>query len=107
MQHRLRHRITIEAHTITRDEWGGAIETWTPLHSNVPAEVVPLSGREFVAASAEQAGVTARITVRYLSDITEAMRIVFDGATYNIRAILPDPTARRHLTIMVETGVRE
>lgn len=103
---RLRHRIKIESITATRDQWGGVIETWGTFLDNVPAEVVPLSGREFIAAQAEQAGVTARITIRDLPSLTEAMRIVFDGEKYNIKTILPDPTARRHLTLMVEKGVR-
>jgi len=107
LAHKLRHRIKIESITATRDEWGGVIETWGTFADNVPAEVVPLSGREFIAAAAEQSGVTARITIRELTGLTETMRIVFDGKDYNIKAILPDPTARRHLTLMVETGVRD
>jgi len=31
------------------------------------------------------------------------MRITHDGNTYNIKAVLPDPTARRHLTLMCES----
>ena len=103
---KLRHRIDIEEPTQTRDAWGGVVETWTTFLECVPAEVVPLSGREFMAATAEHAGVTARITIRYQEGVTAAMRVVFDGAAYNIKAVLPDPTARRHLTLMVETGVR-
>lgn len=103
---KLRHRIKIEQATETRDAWGGVVVAWTTLADNVPAEVVPLPGREFMAATAEVAGVTARITIRYMAGVTAAMRVVFDGAAYNIKSVLPDPTARRHLTLMVETGVR-
>lgn len=102
--HRLRHRVTIEQRTQTRDEWGGVVETWETV-AIVPAEVWPLSGREFVAAQATQAGVTTRITIRYQAGIEPAMRVTHDGAIYNIRAVLPDPTLRRHLTLMCETGV--
>ena len=102
LAHRLRHRVTIEQKTAGADAWGQPVETWETV-AIVPAEVWPLSGREYIAAQAEQAGVTTRITIRYQSGIEPAMRITHDGKTYNIRAVLPDPTARRHLTLMCES----
>ena len=102
--HRLRRRITIELKTAGADAWGQPVETWETV-SIVPAEVWPLSGREFVAAQAEQAGVTTRITIRYQAGIEPAMRVTHDGKTYNIKAVLPDPTLRRHITLMCESGV--
>ena len=101
---RLRHRITIEAMTVFRDEIGGVQQVWTPLHASVPADIVPLSGREFVAAQATQSQVTTRITIRYLPGITPAMRLRHGTDAYNIEAVLPDPTLRRHLTLMCSTG---
>jgi SPP1 family predicted phage head-tail adaptor len=101
---RLRHRVTIEALTIIRDEIGGVMEVWTPVHQGVPADIVPLSGREFMAAQATQSLVTARITIRYQPGITPAMRLRHGADTYNIEAVLPDPSARRHLTLMCSTG---
>ena len=100
--HRLRHRITIERKTAGADAWGQPVETWETV-AIAPAEVWPLSGREYIAAQAEQAGVTTKITIRYQAGIEPAMRITHDGRTYNIRAVLPDPTARRHLTLMCES----
>jgi hypothetical protein len=35
------------------------------------------------------------------------MRVLFDGATYEIVAVLPDPTGRGHLTLMLATGVND
>ena len=102
---RLSHRVTIEQVTETRDADGGVVTAWATLHSKVPAEIVPLSGREFVAAQAAQAGITARMTIRYVAGITPKMRVVHGPDIYNIEAVLPDPTLRRHLTLMVSTGV--
>lgn len=104
LAHRLRHRVTIEQRTQSRDEWGGVVDSWATV-TIVPAEVWPLSGREFVAAQAEHAGVTTRITIRYQAGIEPAMRVTHDGKTYNIKAVLPDPTLRRHITLMCESGV--
>ena len=103
---RLRHRVDIQNFTTTQDSNTGAItEGWTDYDTDVPAEVWPLSGREFVAAQAVQAGVTTRITIRYQDGILPRMRVLHDGETYNIQAVLPDPTLRRHLTLMCERGV--
>ena len=45
------------------------------------------------AAQATQAGVTAKITIRYQAGIEPDMRVTHDGMTYNIKAVLPDPTS--------------
>ena len=100
MAARLRHRITIEQLTVTRDAIGGVIETWSALHQNVPADIVPLSGREFMAAQSTQSSVTVRVTVRYLDGLTPLMRVVHGSDVYNVEAVLPDPSLRRHLTLM-------
>ena len=100
--HRLRHRITVGRKTAGADAWGQPVETWETV-AIVPAEVWPLSGREYIAAQAEQAGVTTKITIRYQAGIEPAMRVMHDGKAYNIRAVLSDPTLRRHLTLMCES----
>lgn len=107
----LRHRVDIEEFGVALDSEGAQVEEWNSILSSdeplLPAEIVPLSGREFVAAQAVQAGVTTRITIRWRSDVKPSMRVVHDGGIYNIRAVLPDPTLRVHLTLMCETGVNE
>jgi SPP1 family predicted phage head-tail adaptor len=101
---RLRHRVAIERSVSTRDDFGGVVESWQNL-ATVWAEIHPLSGREFLAAQSTQSGVTTRITLRELPGITAAMRVNHDGTLYNIRAVLPDPTLKRHITLMCETGI--
>ena len=106
---RLRHRVDIERldTPIGNPETGARRRDWLPFAASLPAEVAPHSGREFVAAQALQAGVTTRITIRWLPGVEPAMRVVHDGATYNIKAVLPDPTFRHHMTLMCETGVKD
>lgn len=105
---KLRHRITLQSRVQTQDPVSGAVElTWSDYATEVPAEVVPLSGREFLSAAAEQAGVIARIVIRYDAGVLPTMRLVFDGVNHNIEAVLPDPTARRHLTLMVSRGTTD
>lgn len=106
---RLRHRVDIDEliDVITDPATGARSRTWLRVHTALAAEVVPSSGREFTAAQAVQAGVTTRISIRAIQNVVPRMRVVHDGAFYNIKAVLPDPTFRHHLTLMCETGVND
>jgi len=82
----LRHRITIQKHTTTVNENGFEVETWEDIKT-VWAAVSNLHGREYFAAAAVQAENTVKFTVRYLQGLDTAMRIRFQGKTYDITAI--------------------
>lgn len=99
----LRHRITLQEQTPIQDTTTGAVVlSWTDWLVDEPAEVVPLSGREFLQAQTTQVQVDARMTIRWRTGVLPTMRAQFDGATYQITAVLPDPSARRWLTLMVK-----
>lgn len=103
---RLRHRVDIQTFATTQDSNTGAVtDAWTDFDTDVPAEIWPMSGREFIAAQSIQAGVTTKITIRYVAGVEPRMRVVHGADVYNIKAVLPDPTLRRHLTLMCEVGV--
>lgn len=101
----LRHRITLQKRGETRGPDGEVITGWVDFAASVPASVIPLSGREFVAAGEQQGEVQARVTIRWRDGVLDTMRMLFDGKVYAIKAVLPDPTARRHITLMVSGGV--
>jgi SPP1 family predicted phage head-tail adaptor len=103
----LRHRITLQSQGQVRGEDGEAEQGWADFAVNVPASVVPLSGREFMAAGELQGEVQARIAIRWMPGVLDTMRALFDGKVYAIRAVLPDPTGRRHITLMVSGGVAD
>lgn len=100
----LRHRVTVEHRAEARDSYGGVTAAWSVFASSVPAAILPISGREFFAAEANQAEVTAKIVMRDLAGLLPSMRIIHDGKQYNIRAILPDATLARHVVCMCERG---
>lgn len=104
---KLRHRVNIEALTIIQDGYGGPNEIWTAIATGIPAEIVPLSGREYIASGSLQAAIDTRITLRFVPGILPAMRIVNGDLKYNIKTILPDPTLRRHLTLMCESFIED
>lgn len=98
----LRHRVTVEHRAETRDDYGGVTTAWTVFASSVPAAILPVSGREFFQAEANQAEVSTKIVMRELAGLLPSMRILHDGQQYNIRAILPDATLKRHVVCMCE-----
>ncbi len=104
----LRHRIDIEQLTITQDSSGDAVRSWSALHSSVPASIEPLSARDFIAASAVQSQIVARVTIRYRAGLNASMRLNHNGTIYNISGILPDKdSGLEYLTMPVTAGVNE
>jgi SPP1 family predicted phage head-tail adaptor len=108
LTHKLRHRITLQSQVQAQDPTTGEVTvTWQDWLADEPAEVVPLSGREFLASGANQSGVDTRMTVRWRSGLDTTMRVVFDGQNYRLTAVLPDPSNRRWLTLMAQRGVND
>lgn len=103
---RLRHRVTIEQPTTTQDpNTGEQVPGWAAV-ATVWASVEPLSAREFIAAGAGQSSVSARVMMRYRSDVTAGMRLTYRGKVYNIKGVLPDPeSGLEWLTLPVSQGV--
>ncbi|AKO18944.1 phage head closure protein [Xanthomonas oryzae] len=95
-----RQRIALLAVTTVKDGFGDAVQLWQTWLEEVPAEVVALSGKEFIASGADQAQLTARIAIPYLPGVTSDMRVEHDGQVYTITAVLPDASGRDHLTLM-------
>lgn len=102
----LDQRITIQQETRTADDYGGAVTAW-PTLATVWANVRPLAGRERADLAAVEAPATYRFTIRRRSDITAAMRIAWDGQTYNIRFV-SDPGPRSlYMALEAERGVAQ
>jgi SPP1 family predicted phage head-tail adaptor len=105
---RLRHRIDIDERTLVEDPMGGSSLTWAPFATAVPAEVAPLSAREFLSANQTHGEVTARITIRWMDGLDATMRIRHGDTVYNIAGVLPDAkSGREHITLPVTAGVNE
>lgn len=104
---KLRHRIIIqENQQIQNQLTGEAVDNWVTVVQKVPAEIAPLSGREFIAAQADQSETTASITIRYRQGIKANMRILHKERIYNIQAVLPDTKSGiEYLILPVSEGV--
>ncbi len=96
----MRHRITIESNTPTRAPGGAAVENWSAFAANIPAKVEPISGREFIALKASQEETGTRFTIRYMSGVTRAMRVIWRDVIYNVTDVLNIDARDRALEIM-------
>jgi SPP1 family predicted phage head-tail adaptor len=106
--YKMRHRVDIEELIVSIDSDDGAqTESWEKLEKNVPASINPLSGRELIAANAVQSSINTRIVIRYREDLKPSMRVINQNIIYNIKAIIPDPTLRHHITLMCESGLND
>lgn len=107
---KLRHRLRIEQKATTQDpDTGAQVEGWATF-ANVWAEIVPASGREFIAADAGQSRVEGRLMIRKLDGVNASMRAVNvrTGAIYDILAVLPDPKSGEHwMNLPYSTGVND
>ena len=97
----LRHRVRIQQLVIARTTTGSTGSDWADL-CTVWAEVKGVSGRAFLAASAEQSEVTFDIRIRYRDDVMARMRVVHKAQTLEIVAPLPDES-RQWLRLMCKT----
>jgi SPP1 family predicted phage head-tail adaptor len=95
----LDQRIVIERLVEGYDELGQPINDWLPIVTTWAA-VEPLVGREYLAAAALVAEVTARVRMRFRPGITAADRIVHDGKVYGITSVADVHSSRRELVLM-------
>lgn len=105
---RLRHRVDIEDQVSAQDSDGAQSFEWLTVASNIPADIVDLTGRELFAAQAVQSKTTVRIKLRFWAGLTDRMRIVHRDTVYNIEGIVHDPDSRiRYMTLQCSAGTNE
>lgn len=100
--------VTIQRRKTTRDELGEPLpasdpNSWEKVTS-VWASIAHLSGLQTIKSDAEQSIVRASIRISYRTDIASGMRVVYGGAIYMIRALLPDAATHEHLDLVCDTG---
>lgn len=106
---KLTQRITLQAPAITKGTSGGITKVWADVAANVPAAVRHLSGNERQASSAggQVAEARTEFTMRYRPGITAKMRVLYQGAVYNIRHVNDWMGKRESLLLTCDTGVND
>lgn len=95
----MRHQITIQRATVTRDTFGAEVETWEEL-ATVWAAVEPLSGRELIAAAAATADLSTRVRIRYRVGIKPTDRVVYGDRTLEILTVIDLDERHREMHLM-------
>jgi len=75
----LRHRVTIQSKSVTFNDLGEEVITWSTV-ATVWAAVVPVFGTEAVDNSAREATATHQVRIRRRTDVTPVMRVVYGNA---------------------------
>jgi SPP1 family predicted phage head-tail adaptor len=94
---KLRHRVTIQRKTVTRDTQGGNVVTWTDV-ATVWADVQPVGGSERYGAGQALSDSTYTIVMRYREDVIPAWRMTQARRTFDVQVVVPD-RKNRQLTI--------
>lgn len=82
----LYQRIAIETPTAAQDGAGQPVRTWAALSGPalLPARVETVAGGESLRGRQVNAETQIVFTVRYRSDLTTEMRVVYESGYYNI-----------------------
>ena len=83
----MRHRITIQQQTVTRDSYGGETVTWSTF-AVVYAAVEPIKGQEFFESAKVNAETSHRIRIRHYPGIAPKMQVSWDSRIFRIEAVL-------------------
>ncbi|RAR51681.1 SPP1 family predicted phage head-tail adaptor [Paraburkholderia unamae] len=95
-------RATLQAPDDGREEGGQPSTQWVDVAKGVPCNVLANTGRAQIAAGADVSIVQASVRVRWRTDVTAGMRLVSGGATFSIKAVLPDFAKRNFVDLVCE-----
>lgn len=101
---KLRHYGILQEKSITRDAMGGDVITWVDRVTDVPMEIIPLSGKNLDAAQQVHPELTARIRLRYHPDITPQWRVKYGARVFSI---IGPPINRGERNHQLELNVTE
>lgn len=103
----LRHRVRIQTRSATADNYGEPAQTWTTTHTDVPASVEPLSGREMITAAAVQSAITHRVRMRYAAGVDAAARVLFGTRVLDVQSVINVDERGRELELMCTEGLTQ
>jgi SPP1 family predicted phage head-tail adaptor len=94
----LRHRVTIQQKSTAQNAFGEEAITYSDIATNpsVWANVRPATGRESFVAGADQqlSELSHRVQIRYRTDLSVEMRVVWESRNLDIESI-HDPSGKR------------
>lgn len=83
----MRYRIELQRNVSKKDDEGFTQNIWQTEHT-VWADIVPVSGREFLQSGTETAEVTFKIYIRWIENVDADMRVKCGENIYLLTAVL-------------------
>lgn len=104
----LNRMIELDAPSTTRDAFGAEVRSWV-LQRRLPAAILPVRGREYLAADQLRADVECKFVIRFQPDlaILPIWRIRVDGVVHGIKSVINPAADRQWLEIMATAGVAQ
>jgi SPP1 family predicted phage head-tail adaptor len=98
---KLRERVTIQQATATRNSLGEAVLSWSDV-STVWASVEGVAAREALESGKQEVNITHRVRMRYVTALTQQMRLQWRGRTLEIVSLLEYGNRTEHVAICEE-----
>lgn len=83
----MRYRAELQRNTVVKDDEGFTQNIWQT-ERTVWADIVPVTGREFLQSGTETAEVTFKIYIRWIENVDADMRVKCGNDIYLITAVL-------------------
>ena len=100
---RLRERVTVQQASESRNALGETVLAWST-YAERWASVEGVSAREALAAGQQDVTITHRVRMRYVSGMTQNMRIAWRSRTLNIVSLLEYGSRTEHVAICEEVA---
>lgn len=97
---RLRYRATWKTRTVTHGDRGENTATYATSGDGIPCEYQVLSGLELIRARKREATATCKVIMRNSFDINPKDRLIINGLTIEVRAVLQDPNDNLRLEVL-------
>lgn len=101
---KLRHRVDIQKPTNAQNSLGETVPTFVD-QDRVWAEVMPLSGRELLAARQTTGEVTHQVTIRWRDGLTPTHRIRFGTRIFEILSVINVEERNREMRVLCKEHV--
>ena len=98
---KLKHLGTIQEAAITRNAVGEETQTWSTRATGW-FQILPLSGKEFIAAQQTNAEVTHSIRGRWVDGVTAKMRLLVGARVFEFLAVMNWSEENKELRIMAK-----
>lgn len=92
-----RHKIDFLKRSVGQDDYGEPIDTWVAYKSGIWASKEPILGNEYLASLTTDTKVEVKFNCRYISGITNEMRIRHGDEVYEILSAINVKSLNREL----------